>query len=472
MPRPSVESNSTISSNQSKQSRRIYNPIYPIEAFVDELIRCIAKRCNDLYKPIHNAILDDLRNGGNCRLIELYKEANSRIEYEAMQFPMDEQSYFGLARLIINFATLENCIKVQFATDEELDKICQNNGVLGFHARPDGIMGEDLSKYVLVPYIREVINHKLTFTEEMENAFGQQMDLAKIEHACPIGLCSKSIILRIGMRDGDDRPYTYILPRFIDGGIYYNGERLDAIGCLINDYASRMEGKCMVGVVDDHTENLEDCSEIAFDFTDVIVYKLSSAVAKFFKEVHVESLSSEELLMLMDLSHEDFCGIESLASRTPHRDAPRELLVSFVEACRYVSAQPACNYRCGTLPSMIVPKNAVSDLLYCKDCTLSGLVDYLESKDIEQHIYSEIQTHFHWDSKALKNIGLLRQAYEIYGLAQKFKGQFNGMCSFFPLRLCTQWSQTHDEFMSDIDGIDNYGNPVRFHNGRVIPANA
>ena len=78
MPRPSVASNSTISSNQSKQSRRIYNPIYPIETFVDELIRCIAKRCNDLYKPIHNAILDDLRKGGNCRLIELYKEAMSR----------------------------------------------------------------------------------------------------------------------------------------------------------------------------------------------------------------------------------------------------------------------------------------------------------------------------------------------------------------------------------------------------------
>ena len=200
MPRISVEGKTP--SVSSIGVKRKEEPTLPARDLLNDLTKgfigiAFAKR-----KRFISVLANDLQKKEDSLLVALANDAWQDKSRNSSYFDEDMCAILSSALYLINF---ENCARVKFAIDDsEVDELVEASGRYLKLPCKYVLSSKDLLRKIVLPYIKDYVNHKLEFTKEDEELVELERErYSEIEDTTFYGLDTGDIPFPIAEVDGD-----------------------------------------------------------------------------------------------------------------------------------------------------------------------------------------------------------------------------------------------------------------------------
>ena len=215
----------------------IYIPTIPMEEFIKEFMTKSIEQIKHHYSRVTRVIEEDVANGFDSHIYKLYYKY---FEAQGFSYNNTKQGSEELKiRAVVNaiyqtiaYFNIDNCIRIRYSTPRQISMLVRltlNKLPLG---RPfAGAVSEEakkaLIKDVIVGYIKDYINPRITFTEKDEELFNKEREL-EIETSGEKVMYTyyENLFVPIGITsDEPNRIKAYFRPEISGDDILVGGER-------------------------------------------------------------------------------------------------------------------------------------------------------------------------------------------------------------------------------------------------------
>lgn len=190
---------------------------YPFMDFISRLGECLAEEIDEYYARLSRILLEDLKNEEDSVLYKMVKEVYSDLSDENVN------AMLGRALTYIN---IDNCIRINFTPKSDLAQLMTKT--ISYEKDSFGDKTKETFRNIVLPYIRDYVNHKLEFTKIDERFY--------LEEDVDFGLYSSGYnsLYSIDVHEylipvstgKDGEIMTYFLPEHKDGNITYGGYKM------------------------------------------------------------------------------------------------------------------------------------------------------------------------------------------------------------------------------------------------------
>lgn len=207
-----------------KGATRSYFPTITFGDFQRRYVELSAQFIDNYYSRLARVQLEDIKKGADSAI---YQIAKSYIE-NSLNKPSTNKAIKALIELAYPYVNMDTCIRVEFLEDGVWEeKALEKEWLNGKDFIKFGHAKQVLSE-VVIPYIREHMNPRITFTEydrRVADEFVRSMD--DMEKFKSNNLLVEFYGLPVSCADGDARTMmTYMMPTSDENGVYIGDKNI------------------------------------------------------------------------------------------------------------------------------------------------------------------------------------------------------------------------------------------------------
>lgn len=216
--------------------------------FFEDYIDKVADLIDEHYTRMTSVLGDDLKNGTKSEFFKaMLKCLTSDLGYQvSAKYQID--IVLGVMNKYISYINTNNCILINYATEEQLDKLIEDVSEEIVNSTSGGrlLITKDKSTYILkeclIPYIKNYINSKVKFTDLDRQVYDKMYNAttdSKMMYSTL--LCEfTDVPLSYKSADKENHALCYLSSERKEDGVYINGSNVASIE-ILRDYCYDVE---------------------------------------------------------------------------------------------------------------------------------------------------------------------------------------------------------------------------------------